>query len=194
MPLLAKSHISIIQQILYVWGPFGHKTLNLQDYDCFYRFFLSFNFNKRILILTAIPKKNLTLKNNSWERKKVLKEKSFTIQSHIISAIYGVTHGYKSSIKCEGIGFRLLIEKAHNKTSLRFKIGFSHDILITVPKSIIAFSTQKIRNECVFFSVDYQDLTNFTAFLSKLKRYNPYKRTGIIIKDKIYLRKEQRKK
>jgi ribosomal protein L6P/L9E len=181
---------------LYVWGPFGHKTLNLQDYDGFFRFFLTFNFNKRILTLTAVSKKNtyLTSKNNSWERRKTLKKKSCTIRSLILSTIYGVTHGYKSSIKCEGIGYRLLIEKDYNETSLRFKIGFSHDISVRVPKSIIVFSTQKVKNECVFFSVDHQGLTNFTAFLSRLKRYNPYKKTGIIIKDKIYQRKEQRKK
>jgi len=157
---------------------------------------LTFNLNKRILMLTTIPRKKsyLTLKNNSWERQKALKEKSYTVQKLILSMLYGVTHGYKSSIKCEGIGFRLLTEKNNNKTSLRFKIGFSHDVLIRVPKSIIAFSTPKMKNECIFFSVDQQDLTNFTSFLSKLKRYNPYKRTGIIIRNKIYQRKEQRKK
>lgn len=181
--------------MIYIWGPFGHRILDLQDYDSFFRFFLNFDSNKKNLILTCAQKKNyLTIRHNSWENRKALRRKSSTIRSIIASAIFGVTYGFKSSIKCEGIGFRLLIEKEDEKTNLRFKIGFSHDILVTVPKSIIAFSMKKVKNECFFFSVDLQNLMNFVNFLSKLKKYNPYKKTGILIKEKTYRQKNRQKK
>ena len=193
--LPTKSHISIIKQIIYIWGPFGHRILNLQDYDSFFRFFLNINLNEKSLILTCVQKKNCsTIKLNSWERQKTLKRKSFTIRSLILSAISGVTYGFKSSIKCEGIGFRLLIEKGDEKTNIRLKVGFSHDILVTVPNSIIVFSMKKTKNECFFFSVDSQNLMNFVNFLSRLKKYNPYKKTGILIKDKLYHQKNRRKR
>ena len=77
-----------------------------------------------------------------------------------------------------GIGFRSWSYKINNSSShLIFKVGFSRDISIKVPKSIVAVSLKPTL--ILLKSVHKSKLSQFVSFLRSLKRPDAYKGKGV---------------
>ena len=77
-----------------------------------------------------------------------------------------------------GIGFRSWSYKINNSSNhLIFKIGFSRDISIEVPKSIIAISLKPTL--ILLKSVHKSKLSQFVSFLRSLKKPDAYKGKGV---------------
>jgi len=77
-----------------------------------------------------------------------------------------------------GIGFRSWSYKINNSSShLIFKIGFSRDISIEVPKSIVAISLKPTL--ILLKSVHKSKLSQFVSFLRSLKKPDAYKGKGV---------------
>ena len=77
-----------------------------------------------------------------------------------------------------GIGFRSWSYKTSDlKNHLIFKIGFSRDISVEVPKSIIAISLKPTL--ILLKSVHKSKLSQFVSFLRSLKKPDVYKGKGV---------------
>jgi len=77
-----------------------------------------------------------------------------------------------------GIGFRSWSYKINGSSShLIFKIGFSRDISVEIPKSIIAVSLKPTL--ILLKSVHKSKLSQFVSFLRSLKRPDAYKGKGV---------------
>lgn len=91
----------------------------------------------------------------------------------LAQAMLGVLIGYRQQLNIVGIGYQVSLQ---GKT-LTFKLGFSHNITIYVPESIVVDCLKS--RTILLKSVNYQKLRSFSALLRSLKFPNPYKEKGI---------------
>ena len=95
--------------------------------------------------------------------------------SHKLSILNNVL---KKKLILFGIGFRSWSYKTNDlKDHLIFKIGFSRDISIEVPKSIVAISLKPTL--ILLKSVHKSNLSQFVSFLRSLKKPDIYKGKGV---------------
>lgn len=100
---------------------------------------------------------------------------SLQITSFVLLSLaqLGVCLGYRQQLNLVGIGYQVVV----NEKQLTFKLGYSHQILIDVPSSIL-INCLKSRT-ILLKSSNLQKLRNFSALLRSLKLPNPYKEKGI---------------
>lgn len=125
----------------------------------------------------------LFIKDNKKEFKKYLGLYNSIIKRHI----KGVLQKFKLNLFLNGIGFK--VNQIENKLVL--KLGYSHDIIVDIPNNIdvsILKSTQ-----IVLYSSNWEELTQFAYNIKKLKKVEPYKGKGILLKNETVLRKEGKK-
>ena len=109
-------------------------------------------------------------------------------QTLIKQKMKGVTQGFKLNLILKGLGYRFLMDS----TSLQLKIGFSHRISIPFPSKISLVS--QTNQQIVLKSIDWIALTQFVHFIKQLKKPEPYKGKGFLLKNEQPLRKEGKKK
>jgi large subunit ribosomal protein L6 len=90
------------------------------------------------------------------------------------NAITGVTKGFLKKLKIQGSGYRVL---SIEKNKLILKLGYSHDVHITIPEGITVRSNKYNQVLCV--GIDKQALSQFCANIEKARKYNVYKQKGI---------------
>nr|YP_010394808.1 ribosomal protein L6 [Phytophthora versiformis]DAZ89245.1 TPA_asm: ribosomal protein L6 [Phytophthora versiformis] len=100
--------------------------------------------------------------------------------------IKGVLQGFKSKLILKGIGFKAL--KKNN--NLILKLGFSHNIIITIPSNIEIINQT---NTLIFSSIDYIFLNQFVHYIKNHKKPEPYKGKGLLLKNEKILQKEGKK-
>nr|YP_010118009.1 ribosomal protein L6 [Phytophthora captiosa]QPN54020.1 ribosomal protein L6 [Phytophthora captiosa] len=100
--------------------------------------------------------------------------------------IKGVLQGFKLNLILKGIGFKAFIEN----NILILKLGFSHNILIPIPKNIEIICQT---NTLIFSSIDYIFLTQFVHYIKNHKKPEPYKGKGLLLKNEKILQKEGKK-
>ena len=100
--------------------------------------------------------------------------------------IKGVLQGFKLNLILKGIGFKAFIEK----NNLILKLGYSHNIIISIPSNIKVVNQS---NNLIFSCVDYIYLSQFVHSIRNLKKPEPYKGKGLLLKNEIILRKEGKK-
>lgn len=103
-------------------------------------------------------------------------------------SIQGMIQNFKKQLVLKGLGYKVTQEGA----SLIFKLGYSHDIVVSLPKDIKI----KIFNPTKFilYSHDWEQLTLFCSKLKKLRKINPYKGKGLFFVDETIQLKEGKKK
>jgi len=89
----------------------------------------------------------------------------------------------------KGLGFRFFLS---NSSILSLKIGFSHTVLIYVPKTI-SFSILD-KNNLSVFSYNLVELTTFCKKIECLKKVNSYTGKGILSKNSLIKIKPVKKK
>ena len=87
----------------------------------------------------------------------------------------------------KGVGFK--VKKISNL--LYFKVGYSHEIQIAIPSTIKI--TVLDQNKLILYGYNWPQLTQFASQLKQLKKVEPYKGKGILLKDEKILRKEGKK-
>nr|YP_010616479.1 ribosomal protein L6 [Peronosclerospora sorghi]WAU47945.1 ribosomal protein L6 [Peronosclerospora sorghi] len=147
---------------------FFETSLGLLSLPLTYNIFFFIKKNKLLINYTKIKNKKNIL--NLYD--KLIKIK-----------IKGVLQGFKISLILQGIGFKAFIK--NNKLIL--KLGFSHNIIISIPVTI-KISIQL--NILIFSSIDYIFLNQFIYYIKNLKKPEPYKGKGILLKNEKILRKE----
>lgn len=105
----------------------------------------------------------------------------------VANLVKGVTDGYKKELELVGVGY-----KASNQGNmLDLSLGYSHNILIEVPKELkVATVTEKGQNPKIFLEgIDKQLIGQVAAKIRSLRKPEPYKGKGVKYKDEVIRRK-----
>ena len=129
-----------------------------------------------------IKKNKLLINFNLLKKKSIL-----NLYTKLIKIkIKGVLQGFKIKLILKGIGFKTFIEN----DNLILKLGFSHNIIITIP-STIHINNQN--NILIFSSIDYLLLSQFVYYIKNYKKPEPYKGKGLVIPNEFFFLKEGKK-
>ena len=140
-------------------------------------------------VIVNIDSKNYILElkaNSSLTCTKALLKTNLSL---IKKKIKGVFQGYKRQIYLKGVGYKFQV----NNDYLILTLGFSHDILVKIPKQI-KIQIIKKSTTLILSSFDDQYLTQFISCIRKFKKPEVYKGKGILYKEEIIKLKEGKKK
>lgn len=90
----------------------------------------------------------------------------------ISNMVTGVSTGYSKQLEIIGVGYRVAL--AGN--TLKFNLGFSHEVMFTLPVGVAAVVEQ---NTITVSGIDKQLVGQVAADIRKLKKPEPYKGKGI---------------
>lgn len=103
-------------------------------------------------------------------------------RSLINNMIVGVTDGYSKQLEVNGVGFRVAI----NGANLKLNLGYSHDILYTIPPEIKVLVDQ---NLITVSGISKQQVGQVAAEIREFRKPEPYKGKGIKYIDEHIIRK-----
>ena len=119
------------------------------------------------------------------EFKKYLGLYNTLIKSHL----KGISQKFKVNIFLNGLGFKAKLDQC--KDNLVFRLGYSHDIILNIPENIEVSILKP--TQITLHGADWGKLTQFAHSIKKLKKVEPYKGKGILLKNETVLRKEGKK-
>lgn len=95
----------------------------------------------------------------------------------VANMIKGVTEGYQKKLELIGVGFKA----ANQGNVLDLSLGYSHNIMIEVPKEIkVATQQEKGQNPIITLEgIDKQLIGQVAAKLRSLRKPEPYKGKGV---------------
>ncbi|MEK7594712.1 MAG: 50S ribosomal protein L6 [Patescibacteria group bacterium] len=96
--------------------------------------------------------------------------------------VVGVSEGFSKKLEINGVGYRV----AAQGTDLKFNLGFSHDVIYSVPTGI---TTAIEQNTVTVSGIDRQQVGQVAAEIRALKKPEPYKGKGIKYAGERILRK-----
>ncbi|WP_110483128.1 50S ribosomal protein L6 [Candidatus Karelsulcia muelleri] len=105
----------------------------------------------------------------------------------IFNMIKGVSTGFKKELKVIGIGYKA----SNNKQILDLNIGYSHNIMMKLPKEI-TLEVKREKNKTtniILNSYDKQLLGIVAAKIRSLKKPDPYKGKGIRYLNEMVIKK-----
>ena len=105
----------------------------------------------------------------------------------LANMVTGVTTGFKKELELVGVGYRAAV----TGQQIDMALGFSHNIIIDLPKEIKASATaEKGQNPRIILeSLDKQLLGQVAAKIRGLRKPEPYKGKGVRYSDEIVRRK-----
>lgn len=104
------------------------------------------------------------------------------MRSLVNNMVVGVSQGFSKQLEINGVGFRVALQG----TDLKFNLGFSHDVIYTLPQGITATVEQ---NKITISGIDKQQVGQVAAEIRALKKPEPYKGKGIKYADERIIRK-----
>lgn len=105
----------------------------------------------------------------------------------IANMVEGVTNGFKKEMELVGVGYRATVQGQQ----IDMALGFSHNIIIELPKEIKASATaEKGKNPTITLEgIDKQLLGQVAAKIRSLRKPEPYKGKGVRYVGEIVRRK-----
>lgn len=103
---------------------------------------------------------------------KVTKAQHGLMRSLINNMVVGVSTGFSKQLEINGVGYRV----AMAGQSLKFNLGYSHDIMFPIPAGI---TTAIEQNVITVSGIDKQQVGQVAADIRKLRKPEPYKGKGI---------------
>ena len=110
-------------------------------------------------------------------------------RTQVLNAFLGVSKGFHQSLNIIGVGYRVSLE---DENTLRLKIGFSHDVVFSLPPGIKVICPKP--DSIVLFGIKKDYLLKTAASIRNLKRPDAYKGKGIRFENEILRLKEGKKK
>ncbi|MGX7593606.1 50S ribosomal protein L6 [Candidatus Karelsulcia muelleri] len=97
----------------------------------------------------------------------------------INNMIIGVLYGFKKELEVKGVGYKVALD--NEKKVLEFNLGYSHNIVMNVPKELKVEITNETnqKTRIILMSYDKQLLGIFAAKIRSLRKPDPYKGKGI---------------
>lgn len=108
-------------------------------------------------------------------------------RSLVANMVTGVTEGFKRELELVGVGYRAAV----TGQQIDLALGFSHNIIMELPKEIKASATaEKGQNPRIILeSTDKQLLGQVAAKIRSLRKPEPYKGKGVRYSDEYIRRK-----
>lgn len=108
-------------------------------------------------------------------------------RSLVSNMVKGVTEGYTKKLELVGVGYKA----ANQGNLLDLSLGYSHNILIEIPKELkIETAQEKGKNPMITLtSVDKQLLGQVCAKIRSLRKPEPYKGKGVKFEGEVLRRK-----
>lgn len=94
------------------------------------------------------------------------------MRSLIANMVQGVSEGFTKQLELNGVGFRVAAEGNRLKLSL----GFSHEVIFTIPEGITVTTEQNI---ITISGISKQQVGQVAAEVRSLKKPEPYKGKGL---------------
>ncbi|WP_123766405.1 50S ribosomal protein L6 [Candidatus Carsonella ruddii] len=107
--------------------------------------------------------------------------------SNLNNLILGIKNLWTKKLEISGIGYKISLEK----NFLILFVGYSNSIKIIIPDYI---KVNINKNSIILLSVYKDKLGVFTEKLTKIKKYDPYKKKGIFLLNKSFTKKSSKKK
>ncbi len=109
--------------------------------------------------------------NNHKKNKQQLGVYKASIQNNI----KGLIQKFKITVDLKGVGFKVNLVEG----KLNFKLGFSHEILLEIPKGITAqvFKPTQI----ILLGYNLNEVTQFAHNIKRLKKPDSYKGKGVLL-------------
>jgi large subunit ribosomal protein L6 len=167
IPVPDKTKVSVSGEIVSVKGPLGE---------------LSRSFKPDIEILVQDGGISIKPKSKNTETAALWG----TYVSHIKNMISGVNKAFVKKLIIEGIGYK--VELKGDK--LVFALGFSHPVVVSVPKGMIVTVEKNILS---ISGIDKEEVGQFTAKVRDLKKPEPYKGKGIRYETEVIKMKQGKK-
>lgn len=115
------------------------------------------------------------------------KSKAGTIVSLVMGAISDLVNGFKVTLKLNGVGFKGSVQG----NQLVLFLGYSHDIVVSIPENIKITINEQIHIEISGYS--RSEVSKFARFISNLRKRDPYKDKGVHFPGDFVLRKVGKK-
>lgn len=100
----------------------------------------------------------------------------------VANMIDGVSEGFEKKLEINGVGFRVAL----SGSQLKFNLGFSHEVVYTLPEGVTAKIEQ---NTVTIQGISKQQVGQVAAEIRSLKKPEPYKGKGIKYIDERIIRK-----
>tara|TARA_B100001057_G_scaffold118411_1_gene117037 strand:- start:43405 stop:43932 length:528 start_codon:yes stop_codon:yes gene_type:complete len=113
---------------------------------------------------------------------------SGTTRALLFNMVYGVSTGWKKSLKLVGVGYRA---KAQGNI-LELTVGFSHPVKFPIPEGLKIETPSQTEIEIA--GVDKQQVGQIAAEIRSVRPPEPYKGKGIRYADEQIIKKEAKKK
>lgn len=163
-----KTEVNISENKITVKGPLGVLSMNLKLSEVDVKV-------EGDLVVTKPMNESVAVKS-LWG----------THSSLITNMILGVNTLFEKKLIVEGVGFRAEVKGKE----LVLNLGFSHDIKLTIPDSLIVTSE---KNNIKISGIDKEEVGRFTADIRALKKPEPYKGKGIRYENEVVRRKQGKK-
>jgi large subunit ribosomal protein L6 len=124
----------------------------------------------------------VTPKNNT----RLARALTGTFASHVRSMIAGVETPFKKVLILNGVGYKV----EQKGKDLVFSVGFSHQVILTVPEGITATVS---KNTITIEGASKEHVGQFSAEVRAVKPPEPYLGKGIKYEDEVILRKQGKK-
>jgi large subunit ribosomal protein L6 len=105
-----------------------------------------------------------------------------TARATVNNMVLGVSKGWKRSLELNGVGFTAAVQG----DKLKLAVGFSHDVLMPIPKAIKVTVTKNVID---MESADKELLGTFSSKVRKVQPPEPYLGKGIKYSDEVVRRK-----
>lgn len=136
--------------------------------------------------VVAIVKEGSEIKVTVTNPHRNFKPLDGTVVAHIKNMIQGVNTLYEKKLLIEGVGYKADAKGA----DLVMALGFSHPVILEVPKGITA-KTEK--GSITISGISKDDVGAFAAKVRAQKEPEPYKGKGIRYSDEVIRRKQGKK-
>lgn len=111
-----------------------------------------------------------------------IRAKHGLMRALLANLVTGVTTGFSKKLEINGVGFRVAL----TGNVLKFQLGFSHEVVFTLPEGVTAVVEQ---NTITVSGIDKQAVGQAAAEIRALKKPEPYKGKGIKYADERIIRK-----
>ena len=142
-------------------------------------------FEDTVLCLTCATSK-VELKKRSIRQLSLM---GGSLKAKIAQAISGISSGFSKELELVGVGYKV---ELFNPDKLILKLGYSHDILVDIPKELTVACPKD--NIIILKSYCKESLGSFVSLLKKSKTPDIYKNKGVLVKGEPLFTKKFKKK
>lgn len=133
-------------------------------------------------LIVYLEKNILFIKSINFEKKNEI-----SFYKKILNIVYGTNKLWESEVFVSGIGYKFFL----NNNKLFLNLGYSDTKSINVPNYIII----ELKKDRILIKSVYKDKMGiFIKRIIQIKKFDPYKKKGIYLKNKIVLKKSSKKK